>query len=131
RVAKRGVLTRLLDALTVDVNLAAVVDRLEILRTGHRARVRDTRGRLELSCCRHGPPTEPKWASGHHRLPPPRRQWPRARPEGRRALSGRYGAVSAMRSRIPSTIADSAQPGFRRDDSTSNVYWPKAASCGM
>ena len=28
-------------------------------------------------------------------------------------------------------IADSAQPGFKRDDSTSNVYCPNAASCGM
>lgn len=40
-------------------------------------------------------------------------------------------SLAAMRSRMPSTIADSAHPGCRRDDSTSNVYIPYAASCGI
>ena len=37
----------------------------------------------------------------------------------------------AMRSRMPFTMDASAHPGFRREDSTSNVCFPKEASSGM
>jgi hypothetical protein len=37
----------------------------------------------------------------------------------------------SIRDKMPLTIADSAQPGRRRDDKTSNVYFPYEASSGM
>ena len=42
-----------------------------------------------------------------------------------------YFPGCAIKSRIPLTIADSAQPGCNLEDRTSNVYIPKPASCGI
>ena len=42
----------------------------------------------------------------------------------RRAFGGSNGTGLAIRARIPLTIADSAQPGCKREDRTSNVYIP-------
>ena len=38
---------------------------------------------------------------------------------------------TSIRSKIPFTMADSAQPGCRREDSTSNVFIPNAESSGI
>jgi hypothetical protein len=56
--------------------------------------------------------------------------------EMRAEIAQTYREGSALRalsisSNTPFTIDDSAQPGFSRDDSTSNVYFPYEASSGM